>query len=1493
MNNKPENKKIGAVLIVGGGIGGMQAALDLAESGIKVYLAEKESAIGGVMAQLDKTFPTNDCAMCTMAPRIVEIGRHKDIEIITLSDVKKVEGEAGNFKVILYKKARYINLDQCTGCSLCVEKCPIQVDSEFDQGIIKRTAIYRRYPQAVPGAFAIDKQGISPCRFACPAGVNPHAYVALIAQGRFAEALSVQRRENPFPAICGRICPHGCETECRRSDLDQPIAIAGLKRFLADWELANPDEKSSLPQDLKTKKEKVAIIGSGPAGLSCAHYLAHKGYHITIFEAFSVAGGMLRVGIPAYRLPRDILEKEIAAAVTDLGVEIKLNTPVDSLDEIRAQGYNAVFVAAGAHKGLTLGVPGENSEGVVDAVAFLKDVNLGKEMKLAGKKVVVVGGGNTAFDAARSSLRLGASKVTVAYRRSRKEMPANPWEIEEAEQEGVKIQYLVAPVEILSKDGRVANVKYIKMQLSEPDGSGRRRPVPIKGSEFSEPADIVIPAISQQPDLSFLSETSDIDISRAGSIEVDRVTLETNIPGVFAGGDAVTGPATAIEAIQAGKIAAQSVDRYLRGEGLKSGSEKGEWIKAEKDIEGLPEKRRVAMPEISVKARRDNFKEIQLGYTAEQAIEEAKRCLDCATCCECLLCVEACGAKAINHGMDIEGLVTIDVGAIILCPGFEAFDPSVKPELGYGRYPNVITSLQFERILSASGPFSGKVLRPSDNKPPKRIAFLQCVGSRDYERDYCSSVCCMYATKEAIMAKEHVGKDLECDIFFMDVRAFGKGFEQYYERAKKEGVNYIRCRIPSIKEVPESRNLAIEYLTEDDKKVSREYDLAVLAVGLKPPKGVKEISEIFGIKLNKFDFCETPLFRPVESGREGIYVAGPFTEPKDIPETVMQASASASKVQSLLKEVRGSLTGPKQYPPEIDVTGQEPRIGVFVCHCGTNIAGVVNVPGVVEYAKSLPNVVFATNSMYTCSTDSCENIKKMIKEHSLNKVVVASCTPRTHEPLFRSVLQEAGLNPYLFEMANIRDQCSWVHMHEPERATRKAKDLVRMVTAKTGLLEPLYKGSMPLKRSALVLGGGLSGMVSALEIANQGFEVYLVEKESELGGITKRIRYLVNGENPQDEIKTLIKQVEEKKNIHLFTDAKIEKVEGSIGNFKTTILTKIGPSTASHEIEHGVVIVATGAKEYNPKEYLYGHDERVITQLELEERLSSNGKSKKQKQQPKTVVMIQCVGSRDEERPYCSRMCCTEAIKNALKIKENTPDVNVYILYKDIRTYGFREGYYTKAREKGVVFIRYEDNKNPEVSINSNHLNVKVFDQILGMPMVIPADLVVLSAGIVAEDHNKIVAQFLKVPLTQDNFFLEAHMKLRPVDFANDGVFLCGLAHSSKSIEESIIQAQAAAGRAGTILSKDRIELEANISSVIDENCDGCAYCVDPCPFKAITLIEFMKEGSIKKTVQVNESLCKGCGTCMATCPKTGIIVKGFKLGQIAVQVEAALQPIE
>ncbi|UCD92517.1 MAG: CoB--CoM heterodisulfide reductase iron-sulfur subunit A family protein [Methanobacteriota archaeon] len=853
--------------------------------------------------------------------------------------------------------------------------------------------------------------------------------------------------------------------------------------------------------------------------------------------------------------------------------------------------------------------------------------------------------------------------------------------------------------------------------------------------------------------------------------------------------------------------------------------------------------------------------------------------IDREKCIGCGICEGECKAEAVEYDQK-EKILELQVGSIVLSPGSSKFDPTIRSEYGYGRFKNVLTSLEFERMLSATGPHLGTVVRPSDGDIPKKVAWIQCVGSRDKAKGntYCSAVCCMYALKEAIIAKEHF-EDIEPTIFFMDMRAYGKEFEKYYIRAEDEaGVRFVRSRVSGVEEDPDTEDLIVSYV-EKGEVVQEVFNMVVLSIAMNPPVEAEILSHRLGFKLNGHNFVEAKLFDPLDTSRPGIYVGGAFAGPKDIPGTVAEASGAAARAANVVSSARDTLTQKKEYPEEIDVTGQEPRIGVFICHCGINIGSVVDVPGVVEYAKTLPNVVFADENLFTCSDDTQTKMKEVIKEENLNRVIVASCSPRTHEPLFQETLHEAGLNPYLFEMANIRDQGSWVHMHEKEKATEKAKDLVRMVVAKTALLDPLQKGKLPVNQTALVIGGGLSGMTAALGLADQGFDVHLVERENELGGNLKRIHHLLAKADPQKKLEEITTRVNENPKVNVHIGSKIEKIDGYIGNFTTTL-------EGGETIDHGVVIVATGGIEHKPSEYLYGQNPNVMTQLEFEEKMTKGEIDLASKSK---IAMIQCVGSRNEERPNCSRICCSEAIKNALKIKEKNPDADVYILYKDIRTYGFNEDHFQEASEKGVVFVRYDDDNEPNVVPGGDGLTITLRDPVLDEPLKIETDFLVLSVPVLPQPDSEEVGQMLKIPLTKDNFFLEAHMKLRPVDFATEGVFLCGLAHGPKFVDESIAQAYGAVARAATILSKDEIEIEPTISHVVDKNCDGCAYCVEPCPYDAITLIEYMSSGSVKKTVDVNEAACKGCGCCQATCPKEGIFIWKFKLDQLNAMIDACL----
>jgi heterodisulfide reductase subunit A len=825
--------------------------------------------------------------------------------------------------------------------------------------------------------------------------------------------------------------------------------------------------------------------------------------------------------------------------------------------------------------------------------------------------------------------------------------------------------------------------------------------------------------------------------------------------------------------------------------------------------------------------------------------------------------------------------IEINVGSIIVSPGFDDFNLFKKrKEYGYGLYPNVISSLEMERMLSATGPFGGMALRPSDGKVPRKIAFIQCVGSRDRSggNPYCSSVCCMFAIKEAVIAQEHT-PGLSSHIFFMDMRAFGKEFDEYYNRAKDEhGIKFTKNnRISSIQEISGTNNLKLSYI-EKGELVEDEFNMVVLAVAMESTKNANELGEKLGIELNEHQFCKTDIFSPIESNRPGIYVCGAFQEPKDIPDSVSQASGAAAKASDLISSERNTLTIVKEYPEEIDVSDQDPRIGVFVCHCGINIGGVVDVPDVVEYAKDLPGVAYAENNLYTCSQDTNEKIREKVKEHDLNRVIVASCTPRTHMPLFQNTIREAGLNTYLFEMANIRDQCSWVHMKEPDKATEKAKDLVRMAVARARLLQPLPRVTLDVQQSGLVIGGGITGMNAAIELVRQGYETHLIEKENELGGLVRNVHYGLRGEDVNGYMNELIDIITAEDKINVYAESEVKEVEGYIGNYTTTIVnTASGDET---ELKHGVIIVATGGLELKTDEYLYGKNDKVMTQLEFDTFLFENKIG-----DAKNIVMIQCVGSRNEDRPYCSRVCCTQAIKNARKIKELSPTTNVFVLYRDMRTYGFRELYYEDAANEGVTFIRYDDDKDPIVTEDNGKLKVRIHDDFLDKVLEIEPDYLVLSVATVPNPDNEKLGPILKVPLSKDKFFLEAHMKLRPVEFATDGIFLAGLAHSPKFLNECVSQGNAAVSRACTVLSKDKIEAEGIVSIIDEDKCTGCGTCIVLCPYNALDKNDDGK-------ASVTEVLCKGCGTCASSCPEKAASLKNFTDEQLVAQLSAALKEV-
>ncbi len=854
--------------------------------------------------------------------------------------------------------------------------------------------------------------------------------------------------------------------------------------------------------------------------------------------------------------------------------------------------------------------------------------------------------------------------------------------------------------------------------------------------------------------------------------------------------------------------------------------------------------------------------------------------IDRSICIGCGMCEKACLAGAVHYD-DQPRRTELSVGSIVLAPGNDIFDPTKLDTYGYANHPNIVTSLEFERILSASGPYRGHLMRPYYREEPKKVAWLQCVGSRNVNKcdnSYCSAVCCMYAIKEAVIAKEHSHSGLDTTIFFMDMRTYGKEFEQYYNRAKEQGVRFVRSRIHSVDPEGES-DLRISYVDETGEMQSDVFDMVVLSVGFEVGKETVELANRLGIEINKHKFAVTEGFMPVATTRPGVYVCGTFQGPKDIPQSVMEASGAAAGTSALLSEVRWTETKTRELPPERDVSDEEARVGVFICNCGINIGGIVDVPAVREYARTLPSVVHVEDNLFTCSQDTQVRMGEVIKQKGINRMVVAACTPLTHEPLFRETLLDIGLNKYLFEMANIRNQDSWVHMNDRPKATAKAKDLVRMSVARAALLKQLHEKKVGITQSGIVIGGGVAGLTAALNLAQQGFAVVLIEKEKDLGGTARNVRNTIDGLDVQAFIDKLIADVRANDAIEVLTESEIASFKGYKGNFTTKV--RMGADKSEKTIEHGVAVVATGAHEYKPTEFLYGQNDRVMTQMELDAAMHEKNKEVAAWNR---VVMIQCVGSRNESNPNCSRICCQGAVKHALQLKAMNPEMEIYILYRDMRMYGLLEDYYAEARKQGIIFSRFDPERQPEVDGDGADLSVTFVDHVLRRPVKVPADAVILSAATLANNTDALASN-LKVPRNAFGFFIEAHAKLRPVDFSSEGIYLCGTAHSPKLIGETITQAMAAASKAGSFLAGKTMNVGGAVAHVDPSKCAACLVCVMSCPYGVPRIND-------ENVSEINEALCQGCGVCVSECPAKTIQLAHYEDDQVMMKVHALLEGV-
>ena len=1479
-------KTTGAALIVGGGAAGIICALDLAEAGYRVHLVERASALGGHVTQYDKVFPYEKCSVCAITPKIKEAAQHANIEVLTSAELTQLSGTPGAFRARITQHPRFVDPATCTTCGECVPVCPVTIADTYNEGLSKRKAIGKLYQLAIPPTFAVVKNGHSPCKRACPLHTSVQGALDLIAAGRFAEAYAIATEANPLPSICGRVCDLACESACTRGEVDEPLAIASLLRFANEWGL----EHGTPPSATVRYDERVAVIGAGPAGLAAARELALLGYRVTVFEAQPEPGGTLRYAVPEYRLPKAALASDIARIVA-LGVEIRTGQMAGrdfTLNGLLSEssGYRAVLLAVGLQHAQRAALPGNQLDGVVAAPDLPVSEPESSATPVAARRVVVVGDDAQAVDSARTCLRLGAASVLLMSEGSATTSLGLAQLRAAAAREGVTITSDLTAVEIVGED-RVTGVRARRHPAGQSGANGGPdSPATGKLEEAAElveiPCDLVVLPVARQLANEIAQSDPKLDI-RDGRIALDEATMATSRPGIFAAGAAAFGQAhTPVEAIATGRQAARGIHNYLRGEQLVAvrDSLMDEARPSQATLDHVVHSSRLSPPP-TPQGTQLSWQEAARGFSPDAARTEAQRCLDCAVCGECNACVTACGPGALRHGAR-DQVLEREVGAVVAAIGFDGDDLERYAELGYGRYQNVISSFALERLLSLNGPTFGDLRRPSDNAHPRRVAFIQPWAS-EATSSASGHLAGLYATKEAMLAAERLG-EVECDVFLNDLPAAGKGLNDFSARAEHAGVRSIVGQPSSVEEDGDTGDLIVRWIDAEDQQHTQRYDLVVLSVGLRPPRAAAALSATLGIDLDGDGFCATDPLTPVRTSRAGVFVAGAFSGPRDIPSTTAQASAAAAEVMIALADSRGTrLPASKSFPAERDVSEEPVRIGAFICRCSATDDRVVNSAETTRYASSLPDVVFATTLDFACLPEGLARIRQAIAEQQLNRVVVAGCSPRSKEGVLQGALRGAGLNPFLLEMANIREHVAWPHKDQPEQATEKAQRLVRAAVMRARLLSPLHRSAAHYRSEVLVLGGGLAGMTAALALADMGHTVHLVEQGDQLGGRALHpVLPADEARRVRQHVTALRDRLQAHDGVHVYQHTQLAAMQGFSGAFTSTLVEADGRRL---HVEHGATIVATGACQERPQIYGLGTNPSVVTHVDVVRMLDEGDPSLAQARRVGIVAAAQQGAVR------CTDASCRALVATALRLAADDPlrQVTVWLPAEPGRTaFLEKNAAVDRARTAGVAFVPLSTNHLPPVRLTGGTV-VYADSAASDEPVEPTVDLLVLVTPTVPSPGTEELASLLRVTLTDDGFFsvsdraLHPEAHLRPIDFTREGIFVCGEANGTQSISETLSQAYGAAARAAALLSQPARMVGGSVSEVDQGTCITCLTCVRVCPI-GVPVIDRQAQKAY-----IEPRLCKGCGICVSQCPVHAITLHHATNPQLLATQEALL----